>query len=75
MPSTKEIIEQVESLPVEERALLADSILKTLNPSNPEIDRKWGEMAKRRLDDLLSGRVMPLPGNEVLSRARERFEK
>jgi len=75
MPSTKEIIDQVESLPVEERALVVDSLLQTLNRSDPEIDRKWAEVARRRLEDLRSGRVKPVPGDEVLARARERFGK
>jgi len=75
MPSTKEIIDQVESLPVEERALVVDSLLQTLNRSDPEIDRKWAEVARRRLEDLRSGRVKPVPGGEVLARARERFVK
>jgi putative addiction module component (TIGR02574 family) len=75
MLSTKEIIEQVESLPVEERAILVDSLLQTLNRSDPEIDRKWAEAARRRLEDLRSGRVKTVPGDEVLTRARECFEK
>ena len=75
MPSTKDIIDQVESLPVEERALVVDSLLQTLNRPDPEIDRKWAEVARRRLEDLRSGRVKPVPGDEVLARARERFGK
>jgi len=75
MPSTKEIIDQVESLPVEERALVVDSLLQTLNRTDPEIDRKWAEVARCRLEDLRSGRVKSLPGHEVLARARKRFKK
>ena len=75
MSSTKEIIDQVESLPVEERALVVDSLLQTLNRTDPEIDRKWAEVARCRLEDLRSGRVKPLPGKEVLARARKRFKK
>lgn len=75
MPSTKEIIDQVESLPVEERALVVDSLLQSLNRTDPEIDRKWAEAARRRLEDLRSGYVKPLPGDEVLAKARKRFKK
>jgi putative addiction module component (TIGR02574 family) len=75
MLSTKEIIDQVESLPVEERALLVDSLLQSLNRSDPEVDRQWAEAARRRLEDLRSGRVKPLPGDEVLANARKRFEE
>jgi putative addiction module component (TIGR02574 family) len=75
MPNTKEIIDQVESLPVEERALVVDSLLKSLNRTDPEIDRKWADTARGRLEDMRSGRVKPLPGDEVLAKARKRFEK
>jgi hypothetical protein len=75
MPSAKEIVEQAELLPVEDRVLVVDSLLRTLNPPDTEVDRKWAEVANRRLAELRSGRVAPLPGDEVLARARERFAK
>ena len=75
MPSAKEIVEQAETLPVEDRLLVVDSLLRTLNPPDAEVDRKWAEVAKRRLAELRSGRVTPLPGAEVLARARERFAR
>lgn len=73
MPSAKEIIKEAESLPVEERAIVVDSLLRTLNPPNPDVDRKWVEVAKRRLAELRSGRVKPVPGDEVFARVLERF--
>ena len=75
MPSAKEIVEQMESLPVEDRLLVVDSLLRTLNPPDAGIDRKWAEVATRRLAELRSGRVTPVPGDEVLARARERFRQ
>jgi hypothetical protein len=75
MPSAKEIIEQAESLPVEDRLLVVDSLLRTLNLPDARTDRKWAEVATRRLAELRSGRVTPLPGDEILARARERFRQ
>lgn len=37
---TKELIEEISSLPVEDRVLVADSVLRTLNPPEAEIDKK-----------------------------------
>ena len=71
----KELIEEVASLPVEERAMVADSILRTLNPPDAEIDRKWMQVAQRRLAELRSGKVKPIPGEEVFARVWKRFEK
>ncbi len=73
MPSTVEIIHEAESLPVEERTVVVDSLLRSLNPPDPEIDRKWAAVAKRRLDELRSGRIKPIPGEEVLDKIRQRF--
>jgi putative addiction module component (TIGR02574 family) len=73
VPSTAEIIREAESLPVEERTVIVDSLLRSLNPPDPEIDRKWAAVAKRRLEELRSGRVKPIPGEEVFAKIRQRF--
>ena len=75
MHGMKEIIQEAESLPVEERTMVIDSLLRSLNPPSIEIDREWMKVAKRRLAELRSGRVNPIPGNEVFAKIRERFEK
>jgi hypothetical protein len=53
--------------------LVVDSLLRTLNPPNPEIDRKWAAVAKRRLEELRSGQVKPIPGEEVFAKIRQKF--
>jgi putative addiction module component (TIGR02574 family) len=75
MHGMKEIIQEAESLPIEERAIVVDSLLRTLNPPVAEIDAEWMKVAKRRLAELRSGRVKAVPGNEVFAKIRERFEK
>ena len=73
MLSTKEILEQLESLPVEERALVADSLIKSLNRAEPDLDREWAEEAARRLAELRSRRVSSVPSEQVYARAMERL--
>lgn len=75
MPSTKKLIDEALSLPVEERAFIADSLLKSLNMPDEAIDKKWIEVAKRRLHELKSGKVQGIPGEEVFAKVRERFSK
>ncbi|HPO36761.1 MAG TPA: addiction module protein [Kiritimatiellia bacterium] len=60
MTTAIENIHEIESFPVEERAFIADSVLRTPNPPDREIDRKWAAVAKSRLDDLRSGRARPV---------------
>ncbi len=73
MHGAKEIIKEAESLPVEERILVVDSLLRTLNPPDSNIDTKWAEMAKQRLEELRSGRVTAVPGDQVFAKVRKRF--
>ena len=53
---TKDIILEAISLPVEERTIVADSILKSLNPPETAIDKKWAQTAKKRLMELRTGK-------------------
>ncbi len=75
MHGMKEIIQEAAALPVEERAIIVDSLLRTLNPPDAEIEREWVKVAKRRLAELRSGSVKAIPGDEVFAKIRERFEK
>ncbi len=75
MHGVKEIIEEATSLPVEERVAVIDSLLQTINPPVAEIEAEWIRAAKRRLAELRSGKVKPIPGNEVFAKVRRRFEK
>ena len=70
---TTDILNEAISLPVEERVILVDSLLKTLNSPSPNIDKLWAEIAQRRLLELRSGEVKAVPGDEVFKRIWERF--
>ncbi|MBI5191027.1 MAG: addiction module protein [Nitrospirae bacterium] len=72
---TKDLIAEATSLPVEERALLVDTLLKSLNPVEEDIDRKWAAVAKRRLEELESGKVKAVPGDEVYNKMMGRFSR
>jgi hypothetical protein len=75
MHGSREIIEEAGALPVEERALIIDSLLRTLNPPDASIHREWIAAATRRLGEIRSGGATPVPGNEVFEKLQKRFEK
>ena len=75
MATTRKIIDEALSLPVEERAHIADSLLKSLNKPDPDIDEKWIAIAKERLEEIRSGKVKPIPGKEIFDRIHKRFTK
>jgi hypothetical protein len=49
--------------------------MRSLNPTESETDRKWIEVAKRRREDIESGAVKPVPGEEVFRKVWDRFAK
>ncbi len=73
--NTKQLIDEAVSLPVEERALVVDSLLRSLNQPESEIDKKWAAVANRRLAELRAGSVEAVPGQEVFERIWKRFDK
>jgi hypothetical protein len=72
---TKELIAEAVSLPVEERALLVDSLLRSLNSSEPAIDKEWIAVAKDRLQQLRVGEVTAKPVSEVFNKIAARFQQ
>lgn len=68
-----EIMREAESLPVEQRALLVEQLLRTLNTPDPDMDRVWASVARRRLEELRAGLVKSVPGEHVFEAIRNRF--
>jgi putative addiction module component (TIGR02574 family) len=73
--NTKQLIDEAVLLPVEERALVVDTLLRSLNPPESEVDKQWAQAAQRRLAELRSGRIKAIPGEDVFARVWKRFEK
>jgi len=73
--NTKQIINEAVSLPVEERARVVETLLESFNPPDSQIDKLWAKEANRRLADLQSGRVKPIPAEEVFSNIRKKLGK
>ena len=73
MKRSEEIIREVESLPIGEKLKVVDSLLRSISPPEPEIDRRWILEAQQRLDEVRSGKVQPVAGTHVVQRLRERF--
>ena len=70
--SVREILAEAISLPVEERAALIDTLLRSLNQPEGEVDREWIAEADRRLDEVRSGRATTIPADEVFAEIRRR---
>ena len=67
----EQIAKQALALPSEARALLADQLVESLN-NGPlsDVDKVWLQIAKRRVEEVRSGDVQTIPGNEALTKVR-----
>ena len=72
---TKKLIDEAVALPVEERALVVDSLLRSLNQPESEIDEKWIVVARKRLAEMRSGSVEMVPGEQVFDKIWKRFDQ
>ena len=62
----KNLAEAVVLLPSKERAYLAERLIASLDETDTE--QKWADEAMRRRDEVRSGRVKPIPAEEVYRR-------
>ena len=72
---TQKLINEALSLPVEKRTLVVDSLLRSLNHPESAIDKEWAAVAQRRLSEIKSGSVKPVPGKEVFEKIWRKFEQ
>ena len=68
MIKTGDLIAEALSLPVEVRTQLADKLLRSLNPSQKEIDEAWAVEAEKRVQEIRTGKVKTTPGGEVFKK-------
>ena len=67
-----QIVAETRQLPREQVAELVDRLTFELHDEpDPENDAAWAEEAERRLAEIRSGKVQPIPGEEVMARARK----
>jgi putative addiction module component (TIGR02574 family) len=67
----EQLAEEALALSAEQRALLADRLVESLDAGEvSRLDQLWAAEAKRRRDEVRQGRVQTIPGDEALARVR-----
>jgi len=70
----EEIAEEALALPIEARALLADRLVESLDPAEDgQLHQLWAPEAQRRLQELRSGSVRAIPGEEAVANLRRKY--
>lgn len=69
--TVEQIAEEALSLPSEARALLADRLVESLDPAEDGYVRQlWMKEARCRIDEVRSGSVVTVPGDEAFIQVR-----
>ena len=66
------LIEQALDLPPDERALVAERLLSSLEPELSSIDRLWTQEAEDRLDAYERGEIEAITAETVFSSIKNR---
>jgi putative addiction module component (TIGR02574 family) len=74
-PQVSEVLEKALALSTQERGLIIDRLIESLDdePAEEGVEEVWSEEIKRRVDDIQSGRVEMIPGEEVHRRLLARL--
>jgi len=74
--TVEQLAEQAMTLPVESRARLADLLVESLHRDElSRIEQLWVAEAKRRRDEVRSGKVETIPGPEALRKVRDALKR
>lgn len=75
LDSFEEIVRAALSLPLDERAMIADRLLVSLvGLSQDEIDASWAGEVERRIREIDEGTVETIDGEMVMQKLRSRYK-
>ncbi len=68
MSSTKDIIDQAMALSAQERAVVVEQLLLSLDAPDPSLDRIWADEAEARLDAYERGELKAVSVQDVMAK-------
>ena len=70
-----EIMDVVDSLPIDMKLELIDHLLESISPTRTEIDEAWKDEVEQRIDEVENGEVKLIPLEEVRERLGKRYRR
>jgi putative addiction module component (TIGR02574 family) len=74
-PQVSDVLEKALALSTQERGLLIDRLIQSLDgePADEGVEEAWALEIRDRVDDIKSGKVEMIPGEQVLQELAQEF--
>ena len=74
-PQVSEVLEKALALSTQDRGLIIDRLIESLDnePAEEGVGAAWSNEIKRRVEEIQSGNVEMIPGEQVLRELAEEF--
>ncbi len=69
------IISMVESMPIDMKTKLVETLLSSIHSTNQGIDDLWADEAESRISEIVAGKVKTIPGEQVFNEIKQKFSK
>ena len=69
------IISMVDSMPIDMKTKLVETLLESLHSTSKHIDDLWDAEAENRVNEIITGKVQTIPGEQVFKEIRQKFPK
>lgn len=71
-----QLYEKALALPEADRAALAEKLYASVDQGfDPEVEEAWSEEIKRRMEEIDSGKVKMIPGEQVLQKLQAKLDR
>jgi putative addiction module component (TIGR02574 family) len=70
-PQVSKVLEKALTLSTQERGMLIDRLIESLDEGPPE--EAWAGEIMRRVDDIRAGKIKTIPGEQVLRELAKEF--
>ena len=74
-PSLEQLLETILALPHADRAVIADVVADSLQPTDPEVEREILEIVRQRMAAYEAGEVETIPGEDVFRELDEELQR
>ncbi len=69
----KQLFDEIDILPIDLKTQIVDKILSSISPVNKSIDDLWIEEVNKRKNEIESGDIKLVNGDQVFKKIAQRF--